>query len=564
MRIGLMVVVAAFILAVGVPAGADRELTGPEVLKVLQTLTERPAETWIEQGTLTARQLEYTADGGLVTESVETASVNGPYFRREKVIALHNASKSSSTDGAQLGLDAATLDLNRRRVTAWDGQRFIRYFPNAGHAMVRETTSPCSAERKGLLTMGLLPWGNGLFAFDALSTRCTMATERTGFNRTVIELRLEFSRSLTAVLVLDPERTYAVCEYAIWREGVQVLKQNYEEYTLAAGQWVPRAITIQRYDTTKQPPLLVSYEDWRITSIDTEPPSVDAMRVAFDAGTLVKYNSIALPEETLWYDHNPRSDIEGLLQEKQAQIQAASRSTVNCAALAARHVAGVHGRMMEDQLLTQLTPEVNGPTSLLDLKKVIEESGLMAVAVQTDAKSLAPLSECSVILHLDDSAHYVVLDELEKTHAWVLDLASRHFYARRRIDELACQWGQGIALLVSDRSLEDKWLDRAISDEQATKIKGSDQSGFGYYECDPVIQPFEVILCPEPYGGVCHGRYWELAEVHGCIESEGPSTCTGTGVPRGLYAPCVNGSSLNSCTTGDEFLLRPVRGCLNW
>ena len=550
----------------GVGSWADRELTEAEVLSVLETLTARPAPMWISQGTLMARQLEYTAESGLVAESIETARVDRACFWRQKVLVSHNASEPLSKEGPQPGLDRETLRLNKTRIFAWDGRRFTQYFPGVDHAIIREEGPPPSS-RRGVLTAGLLPWGEGRWALKVLAAANPRIWEVKEADGPAVRLQFDLAPSLAAVLMLDPGRAHAVREYGVWKDGKQVLNQTCRDFVGVADRWIPRAITIQRYDVAADPPMLVSYEEWRITSIDTTPPATEQMQVTFEPATLVRH-TVASVNQTVWYDHNPQSDMERLLAEKLAQVQAASEGPVSCAALAARHVLDAYDRTVDDSLLASLTPAAERGTRLLTLREAIKASNLQALAVRTDAKNLRAATGCLAVLHLSESSHYVVLEALDEDCAWIFDPAGRHFFYRRSLDEFTWQWGDGIALLVSDRPLEDKWLSQAISDATADGIEGSEEGGFGHFDCTDLVQAFEVVPCSDPYGGpggLCQGRYWQFDEVWGCQESTGSTTCSGSSVPRGSYAPCLNDPlDFTTCATGDMFLLRPIRGCLSW
>ncbi|MBN1125356.1 MAG: hypothetical protein JXA82_10135 [Sedimentisphaerales bacterium] len=543
---------------------ADRQLNTTESLELIRHLADNNRGGWLIQGALTAQHLVYHASDGIVIQSSEVVRCDGDHFLREVQITEHNAPRKGSLQASQgIVVDAENMKLNQHRIFSWDGKKYSCYYPDAKYADICETVLTPADIDKGVLVAGYVPWGQGLYSMERLSALKISVWEREEDKNYFLEIRIDTPESAAILIRLDPERNYSVLRFEMLQNEKSTMVQRYEGYQYLSNSWIPRTITIERYNILVDPPGLVSYEDWNITISKDRSIEMKSIQPVLSDGTLVRYKPSSL-EKRLWYQHNNSTDMAGLLAEKLFTSGMDPKSS-NCATLAGSYIA--HQFNIDTLPYNPDVWDKGENTSLLSLKASMEKFGLTATPVKTDIEALRTWKEGRVILHLTESLHYVVLDRIEGDYAWIIDLSSNQFYYRRHIDTLRRQWMDGVALIVTDPSLSTEVVVPRISDEEASNILGSQQGGAGYYDCTDLIQPFEVILCPTPIGGaggICAGRYWELDEVWGCKPSYGPSSCYGTGFPRGYYADCRNDPfDPFRCIKGDVFALRQIRGCVH-
>lgn len=558
-----IVFLCVLILAVLAPSFADRQWSSLETEDLIRRLAENPRSGWIPQGALTAQRLVYHASDGIVIQSSEVVRCDGDRFLREIHITEHNAPRKGSLQSSQeTVVDAENMKINQHRIYSWDGNQVTCYYPNAKYADIQETTLAPSELDKGALTAGFVPWGYGFYSLERLSDLKISIWEREEYKSRYLDMRIDATDSAVVLLRLDPGKGNSVLHLEMYQKEKRTLLQRYEGYQYLLNSWIPQTISIERYNVAADPPGLVSYEDWSLAVSQDKSIDSETMRPALSDGTLVAYKTSSL-DKPLWYQQNNASDMAGLLAEKRV-LSAIDPKQSNCASLAALYIARQFH--IDNFTIRSDSWSQDGKVSLLNLKTSLEQSGLAAAAVKTDVEGLRRMKSGHAVLHLTDSFHYVVLDRIEGDYVWIIDLSANHFYYRRPIDTLRRQWTDGIALIVADPAQPTEMVAPRISEEEASAIFGSQQGGAGYYDCTDIVQPTEVILCSEPmggYGGACEGRYWELAEVHGCEPSTGPNSCYGIGLPRGYYADCRNDPfDPLRCIKGETFALRQIRGCI--
>ena len=200
-------------------------------------------------------------------------------------------------------------------------------------------------------------------------------------------------------------------------------------------------------------------------------------------------------------------------------------------------------------------------TSLYLLKETLEESGLYCVAMETNLESLRRLKDSQIILHLSGSNHYVILDHIDDTDVWTIDLTSRKVYWKTPIQQFLQEWKHGTALVVSD-NLQDLTTEvngMPLSPVAQQQIMGGDPAG---YSCTELIQEYDHLLCSKPVGWLCGGRYYVYWDRYGCREDPGGGTCTGEGMLGHQYTHCITDFLyLGDCTITGIWYSRYIRAC---
>ena len=541
---------------------ADRELERAEILQIFQTLTARPRDTWISAGTIEAAHQEFNSSDGCTTNSAVVLKYDGDRFYWG--IDIDSQVKEANAEGNSSRHDF-DLNWNRKRVFAWDGQRYTMYFRPGNDAIVTENPGGFGAVVNGPLTAGIIPWGYGFYTYQNLSEVESFATEVVVSGLKQIHLTLRKINTPEIVFVLDSEKDYAVLSCSMYTAHSSILK-TYEDYQLAAGKWVPTIITIERYDTRKQSNELVSYDYWEIMSIDANPPQEDSFSVAYETDAFVKYSSPVI-NGPLTYHYSDNIDTELLLQSRLANASAHDREGQNCATIAMKYVAQQLGKNVSDPNLAQLVNQSSKDTNLYELRRFAQELGLHCLAVKTDIETLRDVQDCQVILHLPKAEHYVVLDHIDEEYVWAIDLDGNKFYYRTRLNVFGSDWSDGTALLVSNSPLNVEGTFIEVNDQEQRNIVGSAGGGFGTYSCDTSetadpIQDSGTIFCSDPIFGLCGGRYREFYTCYGCILDEDGDGCEGRGWVGDVSTPCVESSKFPGyCAITGELFVRYIRAC---
>ncbi len=537
---------------------ADRELERAEILQIFQTLTAQPRDTWISAGTIKAAHQEFNSSDGCTTNSTVVVKYDGDRFYWK--INIDSQVREAGTNGNTSRHDF-DLNWNRKRVFAWDGQRYTMYFRPGNDAIVTENPGGFGAVVNGPLTAGIIPWGYGFYTYQELLEVESSAVEVVVNGQKQMHLTLRKINTPEIVFVLDPEKDYAVLSCSMYTAQSSILK-TYEDYQLlAASKWVPTIITIERYDNSKQPNELVSYDYWEIMSIDTNPPQEDSFSVAYETDTFVEYHSPVI-NGPLSYHYSDNIDTELLLQSRLANASAHDREGQNCATIAMKYVAEQLGKNVNDPNLVKLVNEPNKDTNLYQLRRFAQGLGLHCLAVRTDIQTLRDVQDCQVILHLPKANHYIVLDQVDDEYVWAVDLDSNKFYYRTKLSIFGLDWSDGIALLISNSppNVEGTFIE--VNDQEQRKIVGSASGGFGTYSCTDLIQEYGIIFCSEPIFGLCGGRYRIFYDRYGCELDEDGGSCTGTGIVGNVSSPCIEDAwNPGYCTITGEWFSRYIRAC---
>ena len=113
-----------------VVSAAERTLDTEEVNALLKKLTTAPASTWLSEGTIRARYLEYRADEEIAYESEELFRFDGRRFYWD--IQLQEPPADTATPAAE----RPDYQANKHRIFAYDGNAYTRYYKSADYAVV--------------------------------------------------------------------------------------------------------------------------------------------------------------------------------------------------------------------------------------------------------------------------------------------------------------------------------------------------------------------------------------------------------------------------------------------
>ena len=542
-------------------AFADRILNEAEIQQVFESLTRRPRKTWIPAGTIRATHYEYKSSSGYLTESTVVLKYDGDRFYWEINVDSHTK-QTDAPPNVKSSQDNLDLDWNRRRIFAWDGERYTIYFGPGNHAIVHERPSDIPVAVNGPLTAGIIPWGYGVYTLQSLRTADSSA-RIDGEGR--VHLTINRTNALQMAFVLDAEKDYAVLSCSLNYPGGPSVTKTYDDYETVSGNWIPTTIVIQRQDNSKQPVGLLSYDYWNLTSITPRVPHPDSFRVPYETDALVEFYS-SMGDKPLWYRHYSEVDTDSLLQDKLEMLSAQDEQAGNCATVAMKYVSQKLGGNVTDPELAELASGPNKSTSLYALRQSARELGFHCLAVKIDIPTLKSLKDCQVILHLPAANHYVVLEYIDDEYVWLIDLDSNRFFYRMKLGRFALNWDAGTALLVSDKPLDLETAYTGINDDELHKITGSTEGGFSNFSCTDLLQKGDLYLyCPLPVDGFCGGRYWEFLERYGCEpNSDGSDECTGTDMPGSTWSPCVIKEPGNPpvCGITGEWFTEHIRACL--
>lgn len=563
-------------------------LSQAEVQQLVQKLTSQPRKTWIARGTITATRQEYgapkTTDEDTIQKEIdkEVQQYQNDSSKREKTAELQkmkldaipfnaryklsNEYSMSSThtvkyDNGQFSWEigvssrqdslqpeaalagnpmARKFDLNgnRRRVFAWDGQEYTTYSASGNVALV-DAASRLPHVVTGPLTAGLIPWGYGRFAPDALKA-AQISAAREG---DLIAMTIGRDDGTSADLTLDPAKAYAVTK-ATLTKGRTTVTYTCSGYQQVAGNWVPSSVTVERKVESFVNRLPTS-EQWDFTSVSAAAPTTDSFRVSLAANALVEYSSPVATASAIYVQSNT-IDTRALLAQRLAFAAAEGSRRQNCATAAVEEVASELGKSLpRDALAALVGPD--GRTNMYDMKRLAESQGLFCQAVKADLATLRTLPGVKAILHIPGKDHFVVLSEMDDRNVWLVDLSNKKFCYRRSVDSLPTSWSQGAVLLLSDRPMSRQ--SGALADAALATLTG----GAGY-ACNDLLQEYGTVFCEDDsnYGFGCEGAVVVYFERWGCGPAES-GTCDEYRLVYIMESPCILDEYLNCTITGEWY-----------
>jgi hypothetical protein len=591
--------IAVFLLCVSGIAFADRPMDREEILQIFRKLTNQPRKTWIPAGTIEATHKEYrapktmdanTLNGQInkevqlyqrsqnkreLTEELQKMRLDAePFNARYKLSNEYTMNSTaivkfdgvrfyweinanSRTDSVKPGKDLAdnfmaeqfNLDWNKKRIFAWDGEKYTTYFLPGNHAIV-DTTGRTPHVVNGPLTAGIIPWGYGYYTYENLSAVDSSVAEIYVDGQTQVYLTLNNPDGSQMVLVMDPQKNYAVISCLITGNSDVVISKQYSDYRAIAGNWVPSVVLLEQYEAESN--RLLARDLWNITSIDANAPESYDFEVSYEADALIEHFSFSGSKPEM-YRYSQRVDTDKLLAERLAYVASESAQPQNCATAALKYVASQLGKDVTDQQLAQLVNESDKTTNLYQIKQFAQSIGLYCRAVKTDVQTLKSLHGCKAILHIPGKKHFVALEAIDDKYVWTVDLASNKFYYRTDTDFFGTDWTEGIALLISNSPIAGEFTE--INESELGNITGA-----AGYQCNVLRQTYNVIFC-DYVGGECGGEYKAFYTRYGCgVAASG--SCSQTKMVRYEKSPCIlDPYDLYNCDVTGEWTAYYMQAC---
>ncbi|MGA2679422.1 MAG: cysteine peptidase family C39 domain-containing protein [Sedimentisphaerales bacterium] len=570
---GIIVIV---LLGSGI-AVADRTLERAELLQIFEQLTAQPRKTWIAAGTIEASHQEYGASAITdvneinrriaaeiqryrndsnkreLTEEMQKMKLDAiPFNIRHELsneYTMHSTEQvkfdskrfyweidvDSRSDSVKPGRDLAgnfmtqQFDLggNQKRIFVWDGDKYTTYFLPGNNAIVDAGgNSPHSVN--GPLTAGVVPWGYGRYTYSNLCAVESSGVESTANGETQIVLTLKETSGSESHFTLDSAKNYALINCLIEKPDGSTVSEQYSDYAFIAGGWVPKTITIERFEAGSG--RVKARDLWNLTDIDDNVPQTNAFDVPYESDALVEYHSDGSAKPTTYRQSNA-ADTSRLLAKRLEIVKSDGANARNCATIAIGYVASELGVTISDRDLASLVNQTGGTTSMSDMKYFLQGFGLYCQTVNTNINTLKNLNGCKAILYFPGRSHFVVVDRIDDRYVWITDLSSAKFYDRTEISFFDMDWPNGTALLVSKQPIQGDFNE--ISSDQLADIIG----GSGY-SCTNIIQNYNVIFCSY-VSGLCGGKYYEYYLRYGCEAAESGS-CSSTKWLRYMSSPCIN------------------------
>lgn len=559
---------------------ADRELEKSEILSILQELTQQPKNTWLPACTIEATREQYKApkltdeeeilnqisqeiekyiaNPGKIERSPELQKqmldaipfnvrydLSNEYSMKSHVVLKYDGEKfywdieiesrsDSITVPEELEGNPMTrefkLQWNKRRIFAWDGNKYTLYSRPGNNAIV-DTVGSMPRSVNGPLNAGIIPWGYGRFTYENLTSIDCFAIEQIINDRTEIQFIFDFSENLKMVVSLDPEKDYAVLSCVITHRNVIEIRQ-FSNYQLVSGIWVPKTIMIEKRDIGTNN--LLSSENWNFTNISGDVPGPESFDVEYENDALISY-MFDSAKRPLLYRYSIFADTDLLLAESLAYATAEGIQPENCATSALQLAAFRLGKNILDQQLDQLVSEPNQTTSMYAMMQFAQNLGFYCQAVKTDIQTLKNLTDCQVILHVPGKNHFVLLDHIDSKYVWIINLSDPKFYYRTDINFFGMDWTEGTALLVSNQPISLQQDVVEIPEAQLHNVIG----GYEGYQCTYQIQNFTYIYCLYDYEEEsCYDYYEIFLPCWGCWFAESGS-CSYDYFIRLLIGTCI-------------------------
>jgi hypothetical protein len=557
-------------------AVADRPLERAELLQIFEQLTAQPRKTWLAAGTIEAAHQEYRAatvtdvneinrqiiadirryrnesnKRELSAEMQKMKLDSIPFNTRHELSNEYTMNSTvrlkfdgkrfyweinvdSRSDSLKPGKDLADnymtqqfdLETNKRRIFAWDGEKYTTYFLPGNNATVNageNTLHPVN----GPLTAGIVPWGYGRYTYGNLCAVESSGVESTASGETQLALTLKETDGSESHFTLDSAKNYALKNCLIEKPDGMTISRQYSDYTLIADSWVPKTIRIEQFEAGTG--RLMARDQWDLTNIDSTVPQAGDFDVIYEPDAVVEYFGIDSTKSVIYRQSNA-ADTGRLLAKRLEIVKSDGANTQNCATITTGYVASEFGVTISDKDLASLVNQTTGTANMNDMKYFLQGFGFYCRAVKTDINTLKKLNGCKAILHFPGKNHFVVMDHVDDRYVWTIDLSSGKFYDRTDVSFFDMDWPNGTALLVSKQPIQGDFNE--IGSDRLTDIIGSG------YSCTHLIQQYNVIFC-EQVAGLCGGKYYEYYTRYACEAAESGS-CSSTRLVRFKSSPCIN------------------------
>ncbi|OHB59894.1 MAG: hypothetical protein A2Y12_18935 [Planctomycetes bacterium GWF2_42_9] len=585
------------LLSVAYAACADRLLERAEILQIFQQITNQPKKTWIQAGTIKATHQEYKApklkDANEINNQIKAAigeyqnnsnkreltadsqlmNLDAiPFNTRYKLLneSTMNSSVIVKYDGERFYWEIEAnsrqdsikpdnelsgnymtkqfdLSWNKKRIFAWDGEKYSTYFLPGNHSIEDSTgTTPHSVN--GPLTAGLIPWGFGKYTYDNLSKSEVSAIEKTVDNQIQIELTLTNSNGSQIIFTLLPQKNYAPQSVLIYEEGNMVASRQYSDFKLIGNNWMPFTILIEKFEPTSN--RLLSRDFWDIQSVDANIPQGYDFQINYQKDALIEHAVFSKTRPEIYrYSENTNTTL--LLSDRMEYATNEGIQSQNCATAALKYSMSKLGKIINAQQLTSLVDDSNGQTSLYAMKQFAETNGFYSRAVSINIESLKNLNNCRAILYLPGKKHFVAVESIDEKYVWLVDLSNNEFFYQIDINFFDMDW-KGTALIISTSPIFGTYEEININDQKALLGQG--------YECTKLLQGYDVIFC-EYISGDCGGMYTEYPTRYGC--QSGTGSCSTSTKIKYIESPCIIDPYFpDGCNVTGDWTAYYMRACL--
>jgi hypothetical protein len=555
---------------------ADRVLDRTEILQLLVQLTAQQKEAWITAGSIQSTHEQFRAANIIDENQINTQILDSiseyqsntdkiertehlqklkldaiPFNTRYKISNEYTMSASESVtydgqryyweiniqsrndsvkpdkylDGNYM-TDQFNMDINVRKIYAWDGDNYIKYSPLAQHSYV-DTVGQLPHNVNGPLKAGLIPWGYGYYSYDNLAALDSEATESIIDGAAQIYLTFTNNDGSQISVVLDTNKEYAVMSCSIIGKSNSVISKQYADYQNMGGNWVPTSILMEKHDAQTQ--RLLARDMWTFDNVDTTVPASDAFIVNYQEDTLIEYVS-PFNGRPLVYRYSSLIDTDEILIEKLVYDIKKGTQPQNCATAAMKYAIQQMGMTVEDSQLAELITEPDNGTNMYDMKLFAQNLGLNCRVIQTDLDTIRYMEDCQIVLYLPSRKHFVVLNSIDDYVRFV-DIASTKFFDRVDTNFFNMEWPSAIALVLSKNPIQGNFQE--VADAELANIIGA--SG---YTCTRVLQLYSTDFC-DYIAEECLGVYTTYWPRYGCESAESGS-CSYDWFPRYSSSPCIN------------------------
>jgi len=544
MKLLTQILLSILLIGVSTSTLAGEELKEQQITDILTTLTSKPRDAWIPNGSITATHYQFTDDTGQLIVSTENVKYDGVKFRWDIDFIEHQELSNNNKEKID-------IKINLNRTFVWDGTTYTMYFRSGKKAMVNDSSVDMPVEVNGLLRAGVIPWGNGFYTLENLLQSVSSAElDQLGH----LHLSLDNGSGYIISLEMDPAKDYAVIFRTIRIEGKVRITTKYQNYMKKTDLWIPSSIIKERYAGADEFAELLSYDRWEIKSVDLKPCTQDQFKTVYDDNTHVEYRTSG--NSTFSYRHKAGRDTDSMLKQKLDLLSKNKKQNHNCATAAIEHVASKFDRDLSENGTADLVTGPKKETTLYKLRQFAQQQNLYCQAVSGSIDSLARLENCQVILHLSKENHYVVLDYVDDRDVWFIDLDSEKFYYGMKRSRLPAEWSEQTALIISNTPIDTPAGCTLLSDSLLHEIKGS-----ATYSCTDLIQAYDIAFCHQMMG--CGGLYTIWYNRFGCELDCNGGNCQGDKVTGSVYTPCIEDfEEPGTCAvTGNFYVYEYLHAC---
>lgn len=526
------------------------ELNEQQINAIFTNLTIKPRDAWISTGNIAATHYQVKTATGQAIVTSEKVKYDGIRFQWDIDLIDHEELEGDYEENID-------FEWNSSRTFVWDGTTYTMHFKSGKNALVTDSSVGIPVTVKGPLRAGVVPWGHGFYTLQNLLLSVSSA-EIDQQGHLLLSITCE-QEGYSVFLELDPTKDYAVVLRTIDIEGKSRIITRYSDYMKIADLWIPSTIILERYIYTEETEKLASYDHWDITSVDPKPCLQDQFKADYDDDTYIEYRTSA--NRIFSYRHKIGRNTESILKQRLNLVSQNNMYNHNCATAAIKHVASQFDMKLPADDIENLVTGAKKETSLYKLRQFAQQQGLHCQAVQGAIDSFVNLQNCQVILHLSQANHYVVLDHVDDEDVWLVDLDTDKFYYGMKRSQLAVEWSEQTALIISNTPIDIPAGCTAIADSRLYEIKGS-SSGFGTYSCTDLIQEYDIQFCSPMMMGLCGGDYILWYNRFACELDDDGGYCSGDKLVGHIYTPCIEDfEDPGTCTVTGTWYSQYLHAC---